>query len=182
MRLKCSFTQPSQDTIHQVELVTFFTKPTSPSPIPGRWQSSFHIIKRLLLSSRLLAQPYEISWMTKAEEGIVIREVYFLLDWLSCQFCFQRPLKTKNLVLYGLPKTTKFKMHMLSLVQAIRRQQPTLSQVISDIIMRTLRMRLLMMNTHPIEMLIHIFEFHQKVEFGLCHHWTYWLRDGASSV
>lgn len=38
------------------------------------------------------------------------------------------------------------------------------------------------MNTHPIEMLIHIFEFHKKVELGLCHHWTDWLRDGASSV
>nr|POE44876.1 hypothetical protein CFP56_76833 [Quercus suber] len=48
-----------------------------------------------------------------------LREVYFLLDWLSCQFCFQRPLKTKNLVLYGLPKTTKFKIHMLSSVLRI---------------------------------------------------------------
>jgi hypothetical protein len=50
-----------------------------------------------------------------------LREVYFLLDWLSCQFCFQRPLKTKNLVFYGLPKTTKFKIHMLSSAQAIKR-------------------------------------------------------------
>ena len=48
-----------------------------------------------------------------------LREVYFLLDWLSCQFCFQRPLKTKNLVLYGLPKTTKFKIHTLSSVLRI---------------------------------------------------------------
>ena len=61
-----------------------------------------------------------------------LREVYFLLDWLSCQFCFQRPLKTKNLVLAPficlcllLPKTTKFQIHMLSSAQAIRRQQPT---------------------------------------------------------
>jgi len=48
-----------------------------------------------------------------------LREAYFLLDWLSCQFCFQRPLKKKNLVLYGLPKTTKFKIHMLSSVLRI---------------------------------------------------------------
>jgi hypothetical protein len=48
-----------------------------------------------------------------------LREVYFLLDWLSCQFCFQRPLKKKNRVLYGLSKTTKFKIHMLSSVLRI---------------------------------------------------------------
>ena len=43
----------------------------------------------------------------------------WLVDWLSFQFCFRRPLKTKILVLYGLPKTTKFKIHMLSLVLRI---------------------------------------------------------------
>lgn len=30
---------------------------------------------------------------------------YLLLDWIACQCCFQRPIKTKQLFLYGQPST-----------------------------------------------------------------------------
>lgn len=36
-----------------------------------------------------------------------IQEKYLLLDWIACQLCFRRPLKTKQLFLYGEPSTQK---------------------------------------------------------------------------
>lgn len=36
-----------------------------------------------------------------------IQEKDILLDWIACQICFQRPIKTKLLFLYGPPSTQK---------------------------------------------------------------------------
>ena len=36
-----------------------------------------------------------------------LQEKYLLLDWIACQICFQRPIKTKQLFIYGKPCTQK---------------------------------------------------------------------------
>lgn len=36
-----------------------------------------------------------------------IREKYILIDWLACQLCFERPIKTRQLFIYGEPSTQK---------------------------------------------------------------------------
>lgn len=36
-----------------------------------------------------------------------IREKYLVIDWIACQLCFRRPLKTKQLFIYGEPSTQK---------------------------------------------------------------------------
>jgi len=36
-----------------------------------------------------------------------LQEKYLLIDWVACQLCFRRPIKTKQLFLYGNPSTQK---------------------------------------------------------------------------
>lgn len=36
-----------------------------------------------------------------------LKEKYLLIDWVACQLCFNRPIKTKQLFLYGEPSTQK---------------------------------------------------------------------------
>lgn len=36
-----------------------------------------------------------------------IKEKYILIDWIACQLVFQRPIKTKQLFIYGAPSTQK---------------------------------------------------------------------------
>lgn len=36
-----------------------------------------------------------------------IKEKYILIDWVACQLAFQRPIKTKQLFIYGEPSTQK---------------------------------------------------------------------------
>ena len=36
-----------------------------------------------------------------------LKEKYLLIDWIACQLCFNRPIKTKQLFLYGEPSTQK---------------------------------------------------------------------------
>lgn len=36
-----------------------------------------------------------------------IREKYLVIDWVACQLCFKRPIKTKQLFIYGEPSTQK---------------------------------------------------------------------------
>lgn len=36
-----------------------------------------------------------------------LQEKYLLIDWIACQLCFARPIKTKQLFLYGQPSTQK---------------------------------------------------------------------------
>ncbi|KAL6956225.1 hypothetical protein U1Q18_041256 [Sarracenia purpurea var. burkii] len=36
-----------------------------------------------------------------------LEEKYLLIDWIACQLCFSRPIKTKQLFLYGPPSTQK---------------------------------------------------------------------------
>uniref|UniRef100_A0A7N0UNL0 Replication protein n=1 Tax=Kalanchoe fedtschenkoi TaxID=63787 RepID=A0A7N0UNL0_KALFE len=36
-----------------------------------------------------------------------IREKSLVIDWIACQLCFKRPLKTKQLFIYGEPSTQK---------------------------------------------------------------------------
>lgn len=36
-----------------------------------------------------------------------LQEKYLLIDWVACQLCFSRPIKTKQLFLYGDPSTQK---------------------------------------------------------------------------
>lgn len=36
-----------------------------------------------------------------------LQEKFFLLDWIASQLCFQRPIKTKQLFIYGPPSTQK---------------------------------------------------------------------------
>lgn len=36
-----------------------------------------------------------------------IKEKYVILDWIACQLCFGRPIKTKQLFIYGKPSTQK---------------------------------------------------------------------------
>jgi hypothetical protein len=36
-----------------------------------------------------------------------LKEKYLLIDWIACQLCFRRPIKTKQLFLYGQPSTQK---------------------------------------------------------------------------
>jgi hypothetical protein len=44
-----------------------------------------------------------------------LKEKYHVLDWIACQVCWQRPLKTKQLFIYGAPSTQKTLLfHFLS--------------------------------------------------------------------
>lgn len=36
-----------------------------------------------------------------------LKDKYVILDWIACQFCFKRPIKTKQLFIYGAPSTQK---------------------------------------------------------------------------
>lgn len=36
-----------------------------------------------------------------------IKEKYLVIDWIACQLCFRRPIKTKQLFIYGEPSTQK---------------------------------------------------------------------------
>jgi len=36
-----------------------------------------------------------------------LREKYLIIDWIACQICFKRPIKTKQLFIYGEPSTQK---------------------------------------------------------------------------
>lgn len=46
-----------------------------------------------------------------------IREKYLVIDWIACQLCFRRPIKTKQLFIYGEPSTQKtLLMHCLAKV------------------------------------------------------------------
>lgn len=36
-----------------------------------------------------------------------LKEKYLLLDWIACQLCFGRPIKTKQMYVYGKPSTQK---------------------------------------------------------------------------
>ena len=36
-----------------------------------------------------------------------IKEKYVLLDWIACKLCFRRPIKTRQLFIYGEPSTQK---------------------------------------------------------------------------
>lgn len=49
-----------------------------------------------------------------------IREKYLVIDWIACQLCFRRPLKTKQLFIYGEPSTQKtLLLHYLAKVLKI---------------------------------------------------------------
>ena len=49
-----------------------------------------------------------------------LEEKYLLLDWVACQLCFKRSIKTKQLFLYGEPSTQKALIfHFLSRVLRI---------------------------------------------------------------
>ena len=46
-----------------------------------------------------------------------IKEKYLVIDWIACQLCFRRPIKTKQLFIYGEPSTQKtLLIHFLSKV------------------------------------------------------------------
>ncbi|KAK9083552.1 hypothetical protein Scep_030023 [Stephania cephalantha] len=36
-----------------------------------------------------------------------LKEKYLVIDWIACQLCFKRPIKTKQLFIYGEPSTQK---------------------------------------------------------------------------
>jgi hypothetical protein len=36
-----------------------------------------------------------------------LKEKYLVIDWIACQICFKRPIKTKQLFIYGEPSTQK---------------------------------------------------------------------------
>ena len=46
-----------------------------------------------------------------------LREKYLVIDWIACQLCFKRPIKTKQLFIYGEPSTQKtLLLHFLAKV------------------------------------------------------------------
>lgn len=46
-----------------------------------------------------------------------LKEKYLLIDWLACQLLFRRPVKTKQLFIYGEPSTQKTLMlHLIAKV------------------------------------------------------------------
>lgn len=49
-----------------------------------------------------------------------LEEKYLLLDWIACQLSFHRPIKTKQLFIYGVPNMQKTALfHILSRVLRI---------------------------------------------------------------
>lgn len=49
-----------------------------------------------------------------------LREKYLVIDWIACQICFKRPIKTKQLFIYGEPSTQKTLLfHLLAKVLRI---------------------------------------------------------------
>lgn len=49
-----------------------------------------------------------------------LREKYLVIDWIACQLCFKRPIKTKQLFIYGEPSTQKtLLLHFLAKVLKI---------------------------------------------------------------
>ena len=50
-----------------------------------------------------------------------LEEIYLLLDWIACQLSFHRPIKTKQLFIYGVPNMRRTALfHILSRVLRIR--------------------------------------------------------------
>lgn len=58
------------------------------------------VLERLVdyLSSKGFPEEYDVEYL---------KEKYLLIDWLACQLVFKRPIKTKQLFVYGAPSTQK---------------------------------------------------------------------------
>lgn len=68
----------------------------------------YQIIKNIksTVGERLVEYLGNKKWPTEYSPE-QIKEKYVLIDWVACQLCFRRPIKTKQLFIYGEPSTQK---------------------------------------------------------------------------